>query len=91
MKKEFFNKAIRFKNLAGILLLPANIGGVEGWMAFDTGTMQTALNRSYFPQLEGKAREIGKFDGQVVMEQVERHAFPARVWRGSCLTTFRPL
>ncbi len=71
MKQEFLNKAIPFKNLAGILLLPAGIGGTEGWMAFDTGAMQTALNRNHFPQLEGKSREIGKFDGQVVLEQVE--------------------
>ncbi len=71
MKEEFFNKPIPFKNLAGIVLLPANIGGTEGWMAFDTGAMQTAVNRTHFPSLEGETREIGKFDGQVVLEQVK--------------------
>ena len=58
-------REIAFKNLAGILLMPAQIKGVEGWVAFDTGAMQTALNRNYFSGLDGKTTEVARFDGEV--------------------------
>ena len=56
---------ITFKNLAGIILISARVNGIEGWVAFDTGAMQTALNRNYFLELEGEAKRIAKFDGEV--------------------------
>ena len=57
---------ITFKNLAGIILIPAQVNGIEGWVAFDTGAMQTALNKNYFLELEGEAIKIARFDGKVV-------------------------
>ena len=58
-------REIAFKNLAGIILMPAQIKGVEGWVAFDTGAMQTALNQNYFSGLDGKTKEVARFDGEV--------------------------
>ena len=56
---------ITFKNLAGIILISARVNGLEGWVAFDTGAMQTALNKNYFLELEGEAKKIARFDGEV--------------------------
>lgn len=58
-------KDITFKNLAGIILISARVNGIEGWVAFDTGAMQTALNKNYFLELEGEAIKIARFDGEV--------------------------
>ena len=58
-------KDITFKNLAGIILISARVNGIEGWVAFDTGAMQTALNKNYFLELEGEAIKIARFDGKV--------------------------
>lgn len=56
---------ITFKNLAGIILISARVNGIEGWVAFDTGAMQTALNKNYFLEFEGEAKKIARFDGEV--------------------------
>ncbi len=53
---------IKFKNVAGIMLIPARADGVDGWFALDTGAMQTSLNRVYFPDIEGSAAEVAVFD-----------------------------
>ncbi len=53
---------IEFKNLAGIILIPAHANGIEGWFAFDTGAMQTSLNRNYFSALEGEDRQVALFN-----------------------------
>lgn len=58
-------KVIEFKNLAGIVLLPASADGVEGWFAFDTGAMRTSLNSSYFPDLEGENQEVALYNGEM--------------------------
>lgn len=58
-------REITFKNLAGIILISARINGIEGWVAFDTGAMQTTLNKNYFSELGGKTTEVAKFDGEV--------------------------
>lgn len=58
-------REIAFKNLAGIILIPARINGIEGWVAFDTGAMQTALNKNYFFELSGKTIEVARFDSEV--------------------------
>lgn len=71
MDNRFSNTVIGFKNLAGIVLLPAVVCGREGWMAFDTGAMETALNKNHFSELEGDSREIAKFDGQVGISGAE--------------------
>lgn len=65
---------IAFKNLAGIILIPAQVNGIEGWVAFDSGAMQTVLNKNYFFELEGKAIKIAKFDGEVAtISAMEAH------------------
>ncbi len=55
-------ETIGFKNLAGIVLIPALANGIEGWFAFDTGAMQTSLNSNYFPELEGENKQVALFD-----------------------------
>lgn len=40
-------------------------------MAFDTGAMETALNKNHFPDMAGNSREIAKFDGQLGTEGAE--------------------
>lgn len=55
-------KSIAFKNVAGIILLPAQADGIEGWFAFDTGAMQTTVNSAYFSNLAGKAKEVAVFN-----------------------------
>ncbi len=68
---------IVFKNLAGIVLLPAQVGRVEGWVAFDTGAMQTTLNKNYFIDLSGKEKEVAKFNGEMVTESAIETCLPA--------------
>ena len=55
-------ETIAFKNLAGIVLIPARANGIEGWFAFDTGAMQTALNSHYFSDLEGENKQVALFN-----------------------------
>ncbi len=52
---------VPYKLVAGILLIPATANGKEGFFAFDTGAMQTAVNNAYFPEMQGKHIEIAKF------------------------------
>lgn len=54
-------QTIAFRLVKGIMLLPATADGQEGYFAFDTGAMQTAVNRAYFPELQGDTIEIAKF------------------------------
>lgn len=54
-------QTIAFRMVKGIMLLPATADGKEGYFAFDTGAMQTAVNRAYFPELQGDTIEIAKF------------------------------
>lgn len=58
-------KKTEFKNVTGIILIPAKADGVEGYFAFDTGAMQTALNSNYFSELKGKEAQVGVFDEEV--------------------------
>lgn len=58
-------EVMEFKNVAGIVLLPARADGVEGYFVFDTGAMQTSLNSGYFPDLEGVDREVALFNGEM--------------------------
>ena len=68
---------IVFKNLAGIVLLPAQVGRVEGWAAFDTGAMQTTLNKKYFIELLGREKEVAKFSGEMVTDSAVETSLPA--------------
>lgn len=52
---------ISYKLAGGIMLVPATANGKEGFFAFDTGAMQTAVNEAHFPELQGKQIEIAKF------------------------------
>lgn len=58
-------EVLSFRLCGGIVLVRAEACGKEGWFAFDTGAMQTTLNRVYFPELEGEALDIYKFDDDV--------------------------
>ena len=60
-------ESITFKNVAGIILLPARADGVEGWFAFDTGAMQTTVNSAYFSYLAGEAKEIAVFNEKMAV------------------------
>lgn len=41
-----------FEVVSGIVLLNASINGKAGYMAFDTGAMQTCLNKTHFTEIE---------------------------------------
>ena len=53
----------------GIILIPATANEKEGFFAFDTGAMQTAVNKAYFPEMHGGHIEVAKFS-----EEVKEHA-----------------
>ena len=52
---------IPYKFVAGIMLIPVTADGEEGFFAFDSGAMQTAVNKAYFPEMQGKQINIAKF------------------------------
>lgn len=52
---------IPYKLAGGILLIPVAANGKEGYFAFDTGAMQTAVNQAYFPEMQGEQIDIAKF------------------------------
>lgn len=56
---------ISFELISGIILLNVSVNGLNGHMAFDTGAMQTCLNKSHFSEIEGKSKNIAKFDNEV--------------------------
>ena len=56
---------IDFKLVSGIILVPAAVNDEQGYLAFDTGAMQTALHQKHFPGLQGKTLEIAKFNDGV--------------------------
>ncbi len=45
----------------GIMLVPVTANGKEGFFAFDTGAMQTAVNKAHFPEMQGEHIDIAKF------------------------------
>lgn len=75
-------QTIAFRLIKGIMLLPATADGQEGYFAFDTGAMQTAVNRAYFPELQGGTIEIAKFTEGVKKTNAER-CLPIRKHRGA--------
>lgn len=52
---------IPYELVNGIMLLPVMANGKEGFFAFDTGAMQTAVNKAYFPEMHGEHIDIAKF------------------------------
>ena len=71
---------IRFKNIAKIMLIPGRADGAEGMFVFDTGAMQTSLNRKYFPDFEGKTAEVAIFDSSMAEAAAAAHDFPAMLF-----------
>jgi len=57
--------AISFTLVNGIILIPAIANEQAGYFAFDTGAMQTAVNKVYFSELQGKRIDIGIFSEKV--------------------------
>lgn len=69
-------QTIAFRLVKGIVLIPATADGQEGYFAFDTGAMQTAVNRAYFPELQGDIIEIAKFTEGVKKANAEEGVLP---------------
>lgn len=62
---------VPYKLVGGILLISAEANGMEGFFAFDTGAMQTAVNKAYFPEMQGEHIEIAKFSESVKEDTAE--------------------
>lgn len=60
------------KILSGIILIPASADGQSGFFAFDTGAMQTAVNRAYFSDIQGESVQIAKFSQEVVGDSASK-------------------
>lgn len=60
-----------YKFVSGIMLISVTANGKEGFFAFDTGAMQTAVNKAYFPELQGKHINIAKFSEGVKENDAE--------------------
>ena len=43
------------------MLVSVTANGKEGFFAFDTGAMETAVNRAYFPEMQGEHIDVAKF------------------------------
>lgn len=52
---------IPFKLVAGIMLIPVTANEKEGFFAFDTGAMQTAVNKAHFQEIHGECTDIAKY------------------------------
>ena len=62
---------VPYKLVGGILLISAEANGMEGFFAFDTGAMQTAVNKAYFPEMQGEHIDIAKFSESVKEDTAE--------------------
>lgn len=56
---------IPYKLIHGIMLIPVTANEREGYFAFDTGSMQTTINKAHFPEIQGEQVDIAKFSGEV--------------------------
>lgn len=63
---------IPYQLVSGIMLVPATANGQEGYFAFDTGAMQTAVNKAHFPELNGEHVDIAKFSEEVMESSADR-------------------
>ena len=55
----------KWKRWIVLRLIPATANEKVGFFAFDTGAMQTAVNKAYFPEMQGEHINITKFSGEV--------------------------
>ena len=53
------------------MLISAAANGKEGLFAFDTGAMQTAVNKTHFPELQGEQITIAKYSEGVQENDAE--------------------
>lgn len=80
------------KIINGIILIPALADGQSGCFAFDTGAMQTAVNKTHFKDIQGESVDIAKFSQEVVEDcankgtlgslnfsGVEKHGLPVLI------------
>lgn len=56
---------IPYKLVGGIILISVTVDGQKGFFAFDSGAMQTAINKAHFPEMHGKQVNIAKFSKEV--------------------------
>ena len=63
---------IPYKLVNGIMLIPVTANDKEGFFAFDTGAMQTAVNKEYFPELHGEQIDIAKFSEGVKKSSADK-------------------
>ena len=56
---------IPYKLVNGIILIPVTANEKEGFFAFDTGAMRTAINKAHFPEMQGEHIDIAKFSDGV--------------------------
>lgn len=63
---------IPYRLVNGIILIPASANGQEGCFAFDTGAMQTAVNKAYFPEIQGARIDIAKFSEGVTESTADK-------------------
>lgn len=56
---------IPYKLASGIMLIPMMANDQEGYFAFDTGAMQTAVNKEYFSGMKGERIDIIKFSDDI--------------------------
>lgn len=63
---------IPYKLVNGIMLIPVTANGKEGFFAFDTGAMQTAVNKAHFPEMQGERINIAKFSEGVKKSDADK-------------------
>lgn len=63
---------VPFTLVSGIILVPVTANEQSGYFAFDTGAMQTAINKAYFPELQGEHIDIGIFSEEVKESKADK-------------------
>ena len=86
MESVYSNTEIDFKLLQGIILVQATVNDEHGYLAFDTGAMQTALHRKYFSDIQGQELEIAKFSEGMKQDTATAVTIPSLSFSGVTLT-----
>lgn len=86
METAYSNIEINFMLLNGIILVPAVVNDVQGYLIFDTGAMKTGLHRKYFPDIQGKELEIAKFSGEIANDTAAEITIRSLSFSGVTLT-----
>lgn len=63
---------VPFTIVSGIILVAVTTDEQSGYFAFDTGAMQTAVNKAYFPKLQGEHIDIGIFSEEVKESKADK-------------------